>query len=49
MDLICEVLYVLAAIATVADFIVGRVEEHKRRRMAAEDDERPTDTGLSNH
>ena len=37
MDLFFEALYALAAIVIVISFVINRVEEHKRRRMEAED------------
>ena len=37
MDNVLEMLYALAAIATVVGVIADRVEEYKRRRMEAED------------
>ena len=37
MDDILEMLYALAAVATVVGVIADRIEEYKRRRMEAED------------
>lgn len=40
MNFVFEILAALANVATVAGFILERWEEHKRRRMEAEEKEK---------
>ncbi len=47
MSLAYEILNALAALVTIAGFILERWEEYKRRRMEAGESERPAGTDLS--
>lgn len=40
MSIVFEILYALAAMATVAGFVLERWEKHKRQRMEAEEKEK---------